>query len=131
MGRKSKSHLDLLKPNIDARVEDKQERQKTAHDQHAKDRAFQTGDIVYIRNHGSSDSTWKPGKVIPQHGQMMYNVELPNGQVTRRHVDDIRIKTNHGDQSNKEDETDDNALPDYPNNAVAQDLGNHGPRRSN
>ena len=108
MGRKPKSHLDLLKPNIDARVEDKQERHKTAHDQHAKDRAFQTGDTVYIQNHGSSNSTRKPGKVISQHGQMMYNV---NGQVTRRHVDDIHIK-NHGDQSNKEDEADDNALPD-------------------
>ena len=40
------------------------------------------------------------------------DVELPNGQVTRRHISNIRIKTNHGDQSNKEDETDDNALPD-------------------
>ena len=116
MGRKPKSHLDLLKPNMEARVVDKQAKQKTAHDQHTKDRKFQTGDSVYIQNHGFGDSTWKPGKVVSPHGQMMYNVELPTGQVTCRHIDDIRTKTDHIEPSTSEDETD-NALPDikdYP-----------------
>ena len=66
---------------------------------------------------------------------MMYNVELPNGQVTRRHIDDIRIKTDHVDQSSKEDEEDeiDDVLPDIngnPDNAITQDVENHRARHS-
>ena len=60
---------------------------------------------------------------------MMYNVELPSGQVTRRHIDDIYIKTDNVVPSISEDETD-NALPDikdYPEKAVTQDAEDHGP----
>ena len=44
MGRKLKSRFDLLKPNIAARVEQKQLEQKCSHDAHAIARQFQEGD---------------------------------------------------------------------------------------
>ena len=114
---------------MEARVADKQEKQKIAHDQHTKDRKFQTGDSVYIRNHGSGDATWKPGKVVSSYGQMMYYVKLQTGQVTRRHIDDIRTKPDHVEPTMSEAETD-NALPDikhYPENADPQDAKIKGP----
>ena len=60
---------------------------------------------------------------------MMYNVELPTGQVTHKHIDNIRTKTDHVEPSTSEDETD-NALPDikdYPENTDPQDAEDQGP----
>ncbi|XP_029567815.1 uncharacterized protein K02A2.6-like, partial [Salmo trutta] len=47
-GRKPKAHLDLLRPNIRARVERKQEKQKERHDHHARERQLKPNDTVYI-----------------------------------------------------------------------------------
>ena len=81
--------------------------------------------IKFILVHGS---TWKPGKVLSHHGQMMYNVELPNGQVTHRHIGDICIKTDHIEPSISEDKID-NALPDIkdPEKPRTRDAEDHGP----
>ena len=135
MGRKPKARLDLLKPNVDARVEDIQVKQKFKHDQHAKDRCFHVGENVFIRIYGKGSTTWRSGKIISRHGQTMYKVELPDGKVTRRHIDDIRIKTDLADQrdpekdaNNQEEETD-TFVPDY-SDEVAQDVGNNGLRCS-
>ena len=92
-GRKPKARLNLLKPNVDARVEDIQVKQKFKHDQHAKDRCFHVGENVFIRIHGTGGTTWRSGK-ISQHGQTMYKVEWPDGKVTCRHIesDDICMR---------------------------------------
>ena len=36
-GRQLRSRLDLLKPSLESRVEDNQQRQKEGHDQHARE----------------------------------------------------------------------------------------------
>ena len=66
VGRKPKARLNLLKPNVDARVEDIhcQVKQKFKHDQHAKDRCFHVGENVFIRIHGTGGTTWRSGKII-------------------------------------------------------------------
>ena len=53
MGQWIRSHLDLVRPNLADQVEAKQETQKMYHDRHAKARAFNEGDPVFVRNIGS------------------------------------------------------------------------------
>ncbi|KAL5469129.1 hypothetical protein EMCRGX_G030333 [Ephydatia muelleri] len=65
-GRRPCSHLDLLHPDISSKVTQRQDLQKEAHDQHAKYRKFQNGDLVYA-----------PG----------------NGQAVRRHTDHVKARS--------------------------------------
>ena len=46
LGRKLRSHLDLLKPNIGQKVIDKQQQQKNFHDAHCRERIFSEGESV-------------------------------------------------------------------------------------
>src|SRR4029434_5029210 len=54
MGRRPKSKLDLLRPDIKATVRRKQEKQKEGHDQHAQERQLKPGNNVYVRNFSSN-----------------------------------------------------------------------------
>ena len=51
MGRRLRSRLDLVKPSIGQRVQDKQCRQQLDHDKHAKARGFVEGEKVFVKNH--------------------------------------------------------------------------------
>jgi len=55
-GRRLRSRLDLLKPDLYKRVEREQERKKEAHERHSQDRSFQEGDEVNDRtySHGTT-----------------------------------------------------------------------------
>ncbi|XP_029551127.1 uncharacterized protein K02A2.6-like [Salmo trutta] len=86
MGRRPKAHLDLLRPNIRARVERKQEKQKERHDHHARERQLKPNDTVYIRNFTSSQR-WLPGIILSQSGPVSFVVKLTDGRVMRRHQD--------------------------------------------
>eukprot|EP00731_Ephydatia_muelleri_P015649 Em0009g73a len=69
-----------------------QERQKEAHDQHAKYRKFQNGDLVYARNfHGSP--TWVPGVVTAMSGPVSMVIQLEDGQAMRHHTDHIKAQS--------------------------------------
>ena len=48
--REVRTRLDLLKPDVSARVLDKQAQQKETHDQHAKAREFMVGESVSAKN---------------------------------------------------------------------------------
>ena len=50
LGRRPRTGLDLLKPNIAERVERKQEDQKARHDQKAKSPTFHVGNHVFVKN---------------------------------------------------------------------------------
>eukprot|EP00731_Ephydatia_muelleri_P012399 Em0006g1293a len=92
LGRRPRSHLDLLHPDISPKVTQRQERQKEAHDQHAKYRKFQNGDLVYARNfHGSP--TWVPGVVTAMSGPVSMVIQLEDGQAMRRHTDHIKARS--------------------------------------
>eukprot|EP00731_Ephydatia_muelleri_P017691 Em0010g789a len=92
LGRRPRSHLDLLHPDISPKVTQRQERQKEAHDQHAKYRKFQNGDLVYARNfHGSP--TWVPGVVTAMSGPVSMVIQLEDGQAVRRHTDHIKARS--------------------------------------
>jgi len=89
-GRRLRSRLDLLKPDLYKRVEREQERQKEAHDRHSQDRSLLVGDAVYVRNFGRGP-TWLAGQIIEQPGPRKYKIRLADdGIVWCRHKDHVR-----------------------------------------
>ena len=51
LGRKLRTHLDLLHPDLAQRVEEKQNSQKENHDKSDGERHYQEGEMVYARNY--------------------------------------------------------------------------------
>ena len=103
MGRRLRSHLDLLHPNLSQRVQRRQRCQKEQHDQHARERSIEIGDRVYSRNF-SGKPVWLSGVVTERSGPVSYCVKLDdNNCVIRRHQDHIRRKTDRDDVSNPPD----------------------------
>ena len=90
LGRRPRSHLDLLHPDLTSRVEHKQKLQKQRYDQHTTVRQFVPDDAVYVRNFGEGD-TWLAGTIVNAPGPRSYNVKLSDGRVVRHHVDHIRF----------------------------------------
>ncbi|XP_035806354.2 uncharacterized protein K02A2.6-like [Amphiprion ocellaris] len=92
MGRKPKSHLDLLRPDVGARVARSQDEQKARRDRHARERLFKPGDSVYVKNFGSG-SPWLPGVIHRCSGPVSVIVDLQDGRLIRRHLDHVRVRT--------------------------------------
>ena len=63
MGRRIRSRLDLLLPDLTSVVQDKQLKQKQAHDKKKPDRNFIIGDTVFAEDFTASSEKWLPGVV--------------------------------------------------------------------
>ena len=92
LGRKPKSHLDLLRPDVGAKVARSQENQKVRRDQHARERLLQQGDCVYVKNFAAG-SPWLPGVIHRQSVPVSFVVDLLDGRQVRRHEDHVRART--------------------------------------
>lgn len=82
MGRRLRTHLDKLHPNS------MRENNEYYFDE-AITRTFSIGDMVFIRNYLSGPK-WLPATVIEITGPVSYVMELLDGRIARRHVDQIR-----------------------------------------
>ena len=89
LGRRPRTRLDLLKPNIAERVERKQEDQKARYDKKAKSRTFHVGNHVFVKNFGAG-SKWLPGKIVNMSGPVSFLVELEDGRSRRCHQDHLK-----------------------------------------
>ena len=104
-GRRPKSHLDFIHPDLSAKVTLQQERQHLASESGASIRAFLSGDKVYVRNFSPSTSSsvkWYPGVVTSLAGPRSVRVALEDGTVVRRHFDHVKFRLlppPHPDQS--------------------------------
>ncbi|XP_048247554.1 uncharacterized protein K02A2.6-like [Haliotis rufescens] len=87
-GRRPRSHLDLLHPDIGVKVQHKQEKQAHYHNRHTKSREFAVGDLVYVRNFLGKPK-WLPGEIIQCTGPISFKVSLENNKIARRHVDHL------------------------------------------
>ena len=85
-GRRLRSPLDNVRPDLDKKHRQNQEKQKQAHDRRARHREFQVGDSVYAKNYGSGNA-WLPGKVTAVHGSMLVTVKLLDGRSVCKHFD--------------------------------------------
>ncbi len=105
MGRRPRSVLDQLHPDMARRVQNSQQRQKRNHDQHVKPRAFAVGNTVSVRNFGSG-ATWLVGAVEKALGPLSYQIKLEDGRLVRRHVDHLRARVSTTEMSAESSEED-------------------------
>lgn len=75
MGRQLRSRLDLIKPKLEKRVQEKQQKQKEIHDQHAKLQSFKEGEEVFVKNYSSAGERWLSRKVVKVTGTISALVE--------------------------------------------------------
>lgn len=87
LGRRPRTRLDLLIPDVNSKVQFRQLSQKSHHDQRARERAFQPGDTVSVRNF--SENNWMPGVIEKASGPLSYQIKLEDGRIVRRHIDHI------------------------------------------
>ena len=90
MGRKLRTHLDQLCPDLASTVYGRQQAQKKSHDKQNSERAFNLNDPVFVKNYHQGPA-WLPGEVITS-GPRNYKIQLRNGAVVRRHVDQMRSR---------------------------------------
>ncbi len=95
LGHRPRTRLDLVKPHTAERVEKKQQEQKQKHDATARDRSFQTGDLIWMKNYGTGDK-WLPGVVESVIGPVNFNVKLEDGRMRRCHTDQLRQRQDSG-----------------------------------
>ena len=118
-GRPLRSQLDLLQPDMHAKVQRRQERQKFDHNQHSRSQEFKCGDLFHVRNF-SQGSKWVPGVVVQIRGPVSYTVKLANGEQKCIHVDHLclRVKSNTEQEPDWAD-TRDTATPKAPQQGAA------------
>ena len=75
LGRRPRSRLDLLHPNIAERVHGQQAKQKNSHDRHCHRRDFRVGESVWVRDLPAG-LTWLPGVIVQALGPDRFQVEL-------------------------------------------------------
>lgn len=87
--REVRTRFDLLMPNEEAVVMEKQSQQKNDHDKHARNRQFSVGDLVMAKNLRPGPN-WLPAIIVARLGPLSYLVETEDKQMWRRHVDHIK-----------------------------------------
>lgn len=92
LGRDVRTHLDLLRPELQERVEEKQAIQSRYHNRHCKGRELATGMAVWARNWREGPA-WVRARVHDSLGPVSYLVELENGDLWRRHIDHLRTRS--------------------------------------
>ena len=88
LGRKLRCTLESIHPDLNNRVQKKQERQIKDHYKKAKERCFKTGDSVLTQNF-SFGPKWIPGIIESVTGPVSYKVMLGDERIVRRHVDKV------------------------------------------
>ena len=104
LGRKLRCTLDSIHPDLNNRVQKKQERQMKDHDKKAKERWFKTGDSVLTQNF-SFGPKWIPGIIESVTGPVSYKVMLGDGRIVRRHVDQIHAHHQRPGSGNEKQQT--------------------------
>lgn len=87
--RQIRTRFDLLKPNQESHVTQKQAQQKTEHDRHSKRRDFSVGQKVMAKNFRSGPK-WIPAVIDEKLGPLSYLVKTVDGELWRRHVDHLK-----------------------------------------
>ncbi|CAC5394588.1 unnamed protein product [Mytilus coruscus] len=103
MGRRPRSLLDLTYPNINSRVQQKQQRQKQSHDKTAQVRNFNVGDSVYILSH-NREAKWITGTLIKRTGPVSIRSDTDISEIP-----DIPIPSVSNNQTDVEAVCDSNA----------------------
>ncbi|XP_062501692.1 uncharacterized protein K02A2.6-like [Corticium candelabrum] len=114
LGRMPRSRLDLLRPDLAAYTYKKQEQQRNDHDKRSRDRTFEVGQLVYVKNFGQG-TPWVMATVKERTGPLSFRVMLPDGRMLRRHQDHIRSRQLEDDPLPNGTHTDPTASPPESN----------------
>jgi hypothetical protein len=87
MKRRLRTRLDLLRPSLSSTVEAKQEKWPGVD---RRERVFQPGDNIYVRNYGQGDA-WLPGTVVDKRSSTSMGVQCDRGMV-HVHADQARAR---------------------------------------
>ena len=112
MGRRLRSRLDLLRPDL---LGDQNNKQLTQAEKMNKVREFQRGDTVLCRSY-INPNKWSTGQVQEKLGYLHYKVKV-GGNIVHRHIDQLKtmIKTEPEPQIEHEiiDLTSDDICPSF------------------
>ena len=97
-GRHLRTRLDLLRPDRERTVANKQAHQKSQHDQHSRYRDIAVGQRVFARNL-QPRLPWLPGRVISSLGPVSVLIKLEDGRVWKRHIDHVKVASSGEDFS--------------------------------
>lgn len=86
--RELRTRLSLVHPDISLHVTNNQTKMKTYYDRHTKFRTLSPGDRVPARDHLSKEK-WRTGTIVTQHAPLSYCIQLDDGRLWRRHIDDL------------------------------------------
>jgi transposase InsO family protein len=117
MGRRLRSRLDLLKPDVTANLDSAHYRQQLYHDRNSEPRSFQQADPVWILN--TTGVGYQQGEIHRRTGPLSYECKL-NGRIVRKHADQLRFRRvtdasmNDGDQSDTDETPVQQPLPVPP-----------------
>ena len=87
--RDIRTRFDLLKPDCEKQVLDKQATQKCSHDKRAKKREWFVGQRVMVRNVRPGPD-WILGTILEVLGPVTYLVQTEDNQTWKRHVDQLK-----------------------------------------
>ena len=83
--RHLRSPMDLLKPDLNRRMEEKQDEPADPK------REFKPHDLVFVKNFPpGSKPKWLPGEIQSTDGPRSFTISLSDGRIVRRHLDHIR-----------------------------------------
>ena len=88
MGRRIRSHMDLLHPTTAQRVRSQQMAQQQSKGGRPRVESLQVGERVMARDFSTDGRKWLFGKVIEKLGEAMVKVELDDGRIWR-HLDHV------------------------------------------
>ena len=131
LGRRPRSLLTLMQPQIANNVRRKQERQKRTYDTNVQERYFAKNDTVFVRNYNPSGTKWLPGVITDVLGDRSYQVTMADGRTLRKHLDQIRQRSSVAQEETTVDENDDFIPELTQQDNTPPNPEPPGPRRSN
>ena len=103
------TRFDLLKPNQETHITEKQSQQKADHDQSARSRQFQVGQSVMAKNLRPGPK-WVSGVIVQSLGPLSFLIKMRDGQTWRRHVDHLKkLQTTNPETENGDENSDSDA----------------------
>ncbi|XP_033120245.1 uncharacterized protein K02A2.6-like [Anneissia japonica] len=88
-GRNLRTRLDILKPDLTAKVLEGQDRMKFSKHCGANVREFEPGQQVMVRDYRSTNTKWIPAQIQEKTGPLSYTVNPGMGTLWRRHTDQL------------------------------------------
>ena len=115
--RKLRTRLDLLRPDVNNTVQNKQAMQIKNHDRHCRGRQYFVGQKVSVRNFRAGPP-WSVGVIVERLGPLTYLVQVTSGVFWRRHVEHLRPIDDH---TNIQDQCD-SAITPQPDCSAPSDF---------